>query len=96
MITVYKYELPNKSYFELELPKNSRILKVDAQGYNNVIWAFVNTDAKPEIRRFWKVGTGFNLDTRGNVLTYIGTWQDGDTDLVWHLFEVLKNPYMEE
>jgi hypothetical protein len=31
------------------------------------------------------------MNNVGNVIDYIDTWQSGD--LVWHLFEVIKNPY---
>ena len=94
MQTIYKYEMPVTNYFEIELPKNARILRAGSQRYGNVFWALVDTEKPTETRKFWRVGTGYKMNNVGNVLTFIDTWQNGD--LVWHLFEVIRSPYVWE
>jgi hypothetical protein len=95
MQTVHKYEIPVTNYFEIELPKGSLILRAGKQRYHNVFWALVDTEKPTEIRKFWRVGTGYSMKNFDDVnARFIDTWQDGD--LVWHLFEVIRSPYVWE
>jgi len=62
MQTVYKYEIPVGNYFEIRMPKNAKILTVQMKQREPFIWALVDTNEKPEIRKFWLVGTGYKMD----------------------------------
>ena len=94
---IWKYKIPIKDSFEIEMPRNARVLCVQPQlefrDYplkpieTSCIW--VKTSGKDELvkRRFVIVGTGNPFDAEG--LVYIGTWQEAEGRLVWHLFEKL-------
>ena len=93
---VWKYEIPITDEFEVEMPSNSRILCVQTQLHNSQqgIWEedipciWVVTDGNKEqmsTRRFVIIGTGHPFNPEP--LQYIGTFQQYNGGLVWHLFE---------
>ena len=85
MKTIYKYELIIEDVQELMLPKGSEILCVQMQGKTPQLWAIVDPHAPKEPRMIEIYGTGHMLgDEPGE---YIGTFQQYEGQLVWHVFE---------
>lgn len=98
MMTIWKYEIPLKDSFKLELPKDAVILHGEAF----FIWALVDTEAEKEIRRFRIYGTGQEIE-RPKLESRVKIYQGGvpvqnlgslryvvtifDHAFVWHLFE---------
>jgi hypothetical protein len=81
---IWKYEIPLKDDFIIEMPKGAHILKVAIQGRNTAMWAVVDPAAEKEKREFFQVGTG-DLFTRPG--RYIDTYSLFDGDYIFHLFE---------
>lgn len=87
MGTIYKYPIPLQDEFVLLLPTDARILTIQEQRGQLVLWATVNpTRAGTECRVFRCVGTGHAIPDE-NQLDYIATVQMADGNLVWHFFE---------
>ena len=89
MMTIYKYQIPIQDSIKLTLPKDALILSFQIQNGIPVLWAMVNTEAEREERSFLLFGTGHPIRiTEGkHNLQFIGTIQDENLPLVWHLFE---------
>jgi hypothetical protein len=86
--TVYKYPIFMTDLFYLMMPKDAKILTVQDQNGVPCIWAEVDT-SNPEVsREFRLVGTGHPIQpTVGKRLLYIGTFQQFNGTLVFHLYE---------
>jgi DNA-directed RNA polymerase subunit RPC12/RpoP len=82
---IYKYPLPMEEDPEICLPAGSQILTVQTQNNAPYVWALIETDAPLTTRRFCLRGTGHTF--KGNEGKYIGTFQLGGGELVFHLFE---------
>lgn len=83
---VYKYGVVLNNYFELELPKDAKILTVQMQHEKPYIWALVNPAEESEKRFFRVAKTGHPIDESN--LQYIGSFQMNGGMLVFHLFEI--------
>lgn len=81
---VWKYEL--KSVLsDLHMPVGAEILTVQLQHDQICLWAKVNVNAPKVKRTFQMIGTDHVIaDDR---VTYIGTVQLVDGNLVFHIFE---------
>lgn len=90
MRTVWKYPIPVRDYFKLRLPQDAHILTVETQYGHPQLWALVDTEAPLETRGFRLAGMGHPIAYHN--LTYIGTIQQADGHLVWHLFEIAGKP----
>jgi hypothetical protein len=86
---IFKYEVPLFENFELEMPIDSKILSFQSQNGNLVLWAAVYQNSSLETRVFKLLGTGSDIDM-DYVISFIGTVQQLNGNLVWHLFEVIK------
>lgn len=67
MMTIWKYEVPVRDSFELELPKGAEILSCQNQhgGSESLqMWALMDTEAEKEIRRFRIYGTGHPIEQK--------------------------------
>ena len=91
MKRVYKYLLaPN-----VMMPKGARILCVQVQNGVPYLWALVpSTEFETgmvtiERRVFWVFSTGQEIPDE-LATHYIGTFQQGDGRLVFHVFEAIK------
>jgi hypothetical protein len=69
------------------MPSQAKVLCVQTQGGIPHIWAEVETDNAPVVRKFRVVGTGHAMPAVG--LQYLGTYQVLDGALVWHVYEEL-------
>ena len=85
MSKIFKYKLLNNLRQDVEMPIRSEILSVQFQQDQLYLWAKVNPDNQPEIRKIVIVGTGFEFDSSN--LTYIATIQEAEGLLIWHVFE---------
>ena len=88
MRKVYRYQFPDDEYFEIEMPKGAKILTFQVQMKDLCIWALVDPAQPFESRKFRFAGTGNKIEEAEENLIYIGTSQEGDGGLVWHLFEI--------
>ena len=52
MLKIFKYPVTIDKYFELNLPKGSKVLTVDIQNDEPQLWALVNPDMPTEKRLF--------------------------------------------
>lgn len=71
----------------LDLPEDSRILSVGAQGDFICLWALVDPEARKVKRTFKFYGTGWNIEEPVTTLRYVGTVQMPYTGFVFHVFE---------
>lgn len=87
---IWKYQIPIRDLFEIEMPEDSETLCVQMQKETPCIWVRVSGDKKKNVKKeFAIVGTGqyFNDDD----YFYVGTFQQYEGGLIWHLFERMYN-----
>lgn len=85
MKVIYKYPLEYSTEQFITAPESASFLGVGVQANNQlVVWALVNT-SKPDCKHVIRVhGTGHTLsDHEGG---FVGTAQDQQLGLVWHVF----------
>lgn len=82
MSRIWKYPVKG-THFALAMPEGARVLSVQIQHGEPVLWALVDPEGIRRERRFAIVGTGHDFDA--TALNYVGTFQEGP--FVWHLFE---------
>jgi hypothetical protein len=83
---IFKYMVPLGGSGDLELafPKGARFLTLQVQGRDPCIWALVDPDAAPQLRRLQWIGTGHDASSLDDA-HYLGTVQTGP--YVFHLFD---------
>jgi len=88
---VHKYPLKISDRINLSLPKDAKILTVQTQFNEPMLWALVDpTEKQTDKRRIEIYGTGHSIDyDEGQIREYIGTFQTDDGDYVFHVFERL-------
>jgi len=87
---IWKYPINTQDVnFVLEIPEGGKPLYFEIQRGVPTLWILVNPKNKFEKRYFRIVGTGDTIED--NNLTYIGTNQLADGDLIFHLFECSKD-----
>ena len=84
-LTIWKYPLRIKDDPTLSMPAGARVLCVQVQGDQPMVWAMVDPLKPTEVRRFRLAGTGHPIDTDPG--RYVGTFQAHNGALVFHLFE---------
>ena len=84
MQTVWKFPV-SAGTFTLLMPADAQALAVQMQHGEPQLWALVSPDAPMRHRTFTVVGTGHSLPV--GRWRYVGTFQQLDFGLVWHLFE---------
>jgi len=91
MLTVYKYDVPIKDSFTLELPRTGSFLAFQTQRDRPRIWLLVDPEDDRKIKREFRLaGTGRSIEEPEGNLHYRGTCQMHEGALVWHLFEVIR------
>jgi len=85
-LTIWKFSFDVSNEVNIEMPKGARIICVADQNTVPCIWAIVNPDNPMELRNFFIRGTG-SLLGEADPSGYIGTFQQLNAALVWHLFE---------
>lgn len=82
---IFKYELPLKDEFELELPEGHELCDIQAVDDKIFMWALIDIHA-PLIKRFFKiVGTGEII--RDITKLYFLKTVVMKNGFVWHIFE---------
>ena len=83
-------DIHHNSVFEIEMPKNAKILDIQVQGSIPVLWAVINPNKPKRKYTFHVFGTGFEMtDYEKKHYDYVKTVQTGNSNnLVWHIFEV--------
>lgn len=75
MNKIYKYSIPTKEKFEIELPQNAQIIRVEDVDGLFFLWAIVNTEegvpTETRCLEFYK--TGQPIETPIKDLFYLGT-----------------------
>lgn len=90
MLKVWKYKVVVGGQFVLEMPAGAQILTVQTQRGWPQLWALVDSEEeKKEYRLFRLCSTGLPIEGTRGELAYIGTFQMGGGDALWHLFEEL-------
>lgn len=80
---IYKYTLSREMSGQvIEMPCNSKILKVAFQDGDLMLWALVDINIPKREYYVDIFGTGWSVGTKG---TYIDTLFDSN-GLVWHIF----------
>ena len=84
MKTIYKYPLIVGGENIIGMPSGAKVLDVQSQRGELVLWAIVDLQNPFEARHFDVIGTGFSLPDEAD--QYIASVQLGP--LVWHVFEL--------
>lgn len=87
MREVWKYGVGTFGLFSINMPEGAQILTVGAQHDVGHMWALVDPRAPRVSRTFLLTGTGHEIDGTLTV-EYVGTFQQVNGALVWHVFEV--------
>jgi hypothetical protein len=87
--TIYKYPVEVDDEFTIGLPEGARVLSVDTQHGEPVMWALVDPTAPTTNRTFRVIGTGHPIEDAAE-LAFVGTFQMRGGSLIFHLFE--KSP----
>ena len=94
MRTIYKYQIPIRGEFELELPMGYEILAFKRQNKHPMIWVLHETDNPKEVVKFNLVCTGEAIDDRFfSDVKFIGTEIFGH--IVFHLFQMIEANHEE-
>lgn len=95
MKTIHKYPINYTGHFELNLPKDAKILCAQTQLNNPCLWVMIDLDHLESItletRAFYVAGTGWVFDERLlKDYIYIETFQiiENSKSYVFHLFEI--------
>ncbi len=86
-MNIYKYDVSVSDKFTIDMPINAEILSFQDQGGLLRLWAAVWPNSSTESRKFAVRGTGHEIDM-DTVKKFIGTAQQLNGKLVWHLFEL--------
>jgi len=85
MRTIWKYQFDTTDSFGLQIPEGAEILSVQVQHGKPCMWVLVDKDKPVVQRRFRVYGTGHPIEAVG--LTFLGTYQVCNGDLIFHVFE---------
>lgn len=85
MSHVFKYPLKVTDEQEVVMPEGAAVLCVQIQRGIPCIWAEVDPQARKIKRTFVTYGTGHSIPKDGEK-HYVGTYQSGNGDLVFHVF----------
>ncbi len=73
MQVIYKYPLPVKEKFIIQLPKDAKILRVEDVDELFFLWAIVNPENELESRYIECYKTGQTIETNLEDLVFLGT-----------------------
>lgn len=94
MSVIWKFPVPVEGEFSIEMPSFAHVLCVQTQKGEPHLWAHVDPSRATEQRRFRIFGTGQPItEEAGYGLSYIGTFQMENSDLVFHLYELEELPF---
>lgn len=82
---IFKYPLPVRTPAEVSMPEGAKVLCVDVQYGEVMLWARVDENAPEEVRRFRTVPTGQPIPEEAG--RYLGTVILVRGSIVLHIFE---------
>jgi hypothetical protein len=85
MNIIYKYPI-NYNETVIEMPGRGHILDVQTVNNQPYIWVWVDNETPKVTRKFVIYGTGHPMPPYPG--EYIGTFQQAEGALIWHLFEI--------
>lgn len=89
MKTIWKYEFETNNLVRIDIPKGYKILTLQTQNGQPCIWVLVDPENPKEPVAFRVIGTGHPIQNAGfDKSNYIGTYQQNDGALIFHLFKV--------
>lgn len=89
MRKVYKYDVPEcEGEFIRSMPSGAKILAVQMQGNHPKMWALVETEYTKMVNYNFFVCTTGTPIKHNNILTYVGTFQLRQGELVFHVFQI--------
>ncbi len=89
--TIWKYPLSIRDDQILEIPENAKILTAQVQNGVACMWALVNPETPRVEKRYIRIiETGHEIHD-SEKLVYISTIQLQNLNLVFHVFEEVKN-----
>lgn len=97
MRTIYRFPVPIRDLFTLELPLGSKFLGAECQArapHEPSMWFLLDPERKQVERTFAVIGTGNPVPDYIQESEHLGTFQM-QVGFVWHLFEVLVDPRSE-
>lgn len=86
MKTIWKYPVAVVDVQTIGMPLGAEILTIQDQKGTPCIWALVDSDAPLADREIRIAGTGHKINK--SIKQYIGSFQLGGGDLVFHVFEI--------
>jgi len=87
MKTIYKYQFETADIVTLKLPTCAKVLTIQIQNDKPCLWALVDTENERTFDMELSIfGTGHEVKNL-ELSTYIGTYQERNGGLVWHVFE---------
>lgn len=84
---IWKFTLSITDTQKLRMPKGAKVLTVQNQRGNPVLWAMVDDTAPFETRTFATYGTGITIPG-DEIGQYVGTYQSREGEWVFHVFEL--------
>ncbi len=85
MHTIWKFPLVVTDRQNIRLPSLHRVLSVQEQGDQIMMWVAVDTDASYVNETFVIVGTGYPIPDDIAIKDHVGSVQQGM--FVWHVFQ---------
>lgn len=90
--TIWKFPFDTADTVTIKMPTHSKVLTVQTQHGQPCLWAIVDPHAPQKETSFRVYGTGHPLPTYGPDETvtgrYVGTYQQLEGDLVFHMFQM--------
>ena len=87
MYSVWKFLLQADHSQKLEFPLGSKVLSVESQGDDIVIYALVNTEqTEKEIKEIRTYGTGHDIPNDIIEFNFLGTAKLYNDSMVFHVF----------
>lgn len=86
MNRIWKWPLEVTDLQTVSMPSGAKVLAIQTQHGQPVIWALVDESAPKVSRVFVTYGTGYPMPD-GDLGNYVGTYQISGGSLVFHVFE---------
>ncbi len=87
MRAIWKFPLDITETQDVRMPRGAKILSVQMQRGKLVLWAVVDPDKAIQERTFHVFGTGHDFPDWLSVEQHVGTVQDMNGALIWHVFQ---------
>lgn len=90
METIWKFEIRLTDTQEISVPEGANFISAQYQHGKICLWAVVNSENKLKMYKVSIKGTGHPISPEEMKYKYVGTVQQYDGQLVWH---ILVNQY---